>query len=94
VRTPEDFDEAFQAAAAGRAEAMLAFDDPMLLSSRARVVALAAKHRLPTMYGLREFPDAGGLLTKFDLVINLKTAKALGVTIPPSLLQRTDQVIE
>jgi putative ABC transport system substrate-binding protein len=100
----------------------------MFLSERRRLVALAAKHRLPALCTFREFVDAGGLMsyghnqadlnrraatyvdkilkgakpgdlpveqpTKFDLIINLKTAKALGLTIQPSLLQRADQVIE
>src|SRR5438445_353016 len=97
-------------------------------SKRRRLVDLAAKNRLPTVYSYRSYVEAGGLMsygpdladsfrraatyvdkilkgakpadlpveqpTKFDFVINLKTAKALGLTIPPSLLQRADQIID
>ena len=100
----------------------------MFFQHRARLAQLAAKTRLPAMWGLREYAEAGGLLayatdlndlarraatfvdkilrgakpgdlpveqpTKFELVINLKTAKALGLTIPQTLLQRADQVIQ
>jgi putative ABC transport system substrate-binding protein len=100
----------------------------LFLSPRSQIVLLASRNRLPVVYGLREFAEAGGLMsygpniadqfrraaiyvdkilrgakpgdlpveqpTKLDLVINLKTAKALGLAIPPSLLLRADQVIE
>ena len=100
----------------------------LLMRDASRVTSLAAKHRLPAIYGLKVFMGVGGLMfygpsladlwrraatyvdkilkgakpgdlpieqpTKFELVINLKTAKALGLTIPQSLLQRADQVIE
>jgi putative ABC transport system substrate-binding protein len=128
ARGPENFDRAFSDMTRARAGALTVLSTPMFVSERRRLVALAAKHRLPAVYPLREFVDAGGLMaygpnavdmyrgaatyvdrilkgtkpgdlpveqaTKFELVINLKTAKALGLTIPPSLLQRADQVIE
>ena len=128
ARGPADFDRAFSDMTRARAGALTVLASAMFFSERRRLVDLAAKNRLPAVYPLREFVDAGGLMsygpnladlfrraatyvdkilkgakpgdlpveqpTKFELVINLKTAKALGLTIPPSLLQRADQVIE
>jgi len=128
ARGPENFDRAFADMTRARAEALTVLSSPMLASERRHLVALAAKNRLPAVYPLREFVDAGGLMaygpnavdmyrraamyvdrilkgtkpgdlpveqaTKFELIINLKTAKALGLTIPPALLQRADQVID
>jgi putative tryptophan/tyrosine transport system substrate-binding protein len=128
ARGPADFDRAFSDMTRARAGALTVLLSNMFLRERRRLVDLAAKHRLPAVYGLREFVDAGGLMsygpdladvfrrvatyvdkilkgakpadlpveqpTKFELVINLKTAKALGLTIPQSLLGRADEVIE
>jgi putative ABC transport system substrate-binding protein len=128
AREPNDFDTAFGAMVRARSGALIVFPSPMFYVNYRRLVDLAAKHRLPTMYVFREAVEAGGLMcygaslpdlarragkyvakilngakpddlpieapTTFDFVINLKTAKALGLTIPPSLLLRADQVIE
>ena len=128
ARGPADIDRAFSDMTKARAGALTVWTTGMLVSERGRLMALAAKNRLPAVYTLREFVDAGGLMayghsqadlnrraatyvdkilkgakpadlpveqpTKFDLVINLKTAKALGLTIPPSLLARADHVVE
>ncbi len=128
ARGPGDFDSAFSDMTRARAGALTVLPSTMFFIERRRLVALAAKHRLPAVYTSREFVDAGGLMaygpnladmyrraatyvdkilkgakpgdlpveqpTKFELVVNLKTAKALGLTIPQSLLGRADQIIE
>ena len=128
ARGPKDFDRAFSEITRARSGALTVLPSSMFLSERRRLVDLAAKNRLPAVYFVREFVDAGSFMsygpnlpdlsrraatyvdkilkgakpgdlpieqpTKFELVINLKTAKALNLTIPQSLLQRADQVIE
>jgi putative ABC transport system substrate-binding protein len=108
--------------------ALLVIPEPFFITRREQIVALAARHAIPTMYGLREFAEVGGLMsyginpadgyrqigniaanilkganpadmpvlrpTKFDLVINLKTAKALDLTLQPGLIAIADEVIE
>ena len=107
---------------------MLVPGDTLLFTERQRVAALAREHRLPGIYSLREFTEAGGLMsysariseqfrraagyvdkilrganpatlpvespTQYELVLNMKTAKALGLTIPQSVLVRADEIIQ
>jgi putative tryptophan/tyrosine transport system substrate-binding protein len=128
VREPRDLERAFDKAMAQRADALIVSNDSLTLANRKRIAELAAMHRLPAIYGSREFVDAGGLIayavklpdqyrraatyvdkilkgakpadlpveqpTKFELVVNLKTAKALGLDVPPTLLATADEVIE
>jgi putative ABC transport system substrate-binding protein len=128
ARDSNEIEQAFAAMTRHRADALIVLADAIFLGERERIVGLAAKHRLPAIYGLRTYSEAGGLMAyaaslpelrrqtavyvskilkgakpadlpveeppKFELVINLRAANALGLTIPPSLLLRADQVIE
>ena len=125
---PEEFEGAFAAMAKGRAGGLIVPPDAVTFAHRSRIVELAAKSRLPAMYGLREFVEVGGLMgygsslpdmfrraatyvdkilkgakpgdlpieqtSRFELALNLKTAKALGLTIPQTVLIRADHVIQ
>jgi putative ABC transport system substrate-binding protein len=127
-RGRQDIDRAFETMGKERFTGILILGDPTIGVHRSRIVELAVKSRLPAVSTLREWAEAGLLMsygtnfhdlwrraatyvdkivkgakpgdlpveqpTKFDLLINLKTAKALGLTIPSSLLLRADQVVE
>jgi ABC-type uncharacterized transport system substrate-binding protein len=128
IRDAGDVDAVFDAARRERLDGMVVMRDFVLITFRERIVELAAKSRLPVMYGMREFVDVGGLMSfepslselyrraaelvhkilkgarpadlpveqssRFELVVNMTTARTLGLTIPEPVRLRADQVID
>ena len=128
VTGPHDFSKALGALEVQQPDGLITVEDPLTLDRREQIASFAAAKKLPAIYGVREFVQAGGLMaygasfsdlrrraavyvdkilkgatpahlpiqqpTKFELLINLKAAAALGLTIPPTLLARADEVIE
>lgn len=129
ARTEDEIEAAFAGLASRRVDGLAVASDPYLFGQRERVIALAARHAIPTIYTVRAYCQAGGLIsysgaggevleveygryvgrvlkgerpadmpvhrsTNFNLAINLKTAKSLGLTVPPALVAQATEVIE
>jgi ABC-type uncharacterized transport system substrate-binding protein len=126
--SPSEIESAFATLAGERASALVVSGETFFFTQRHRVVELAAHHAVPTIYPVRDFVVAGGLMsygadfadanrrlgvqtgrilkgdkaadlpveqaTKVELIVNLKTAKTLGITVPLPLLGRADEIIE
>src|SRR5215510_2183910 len=90
-----DFESALKTATKGQMQGLVVATTPIYRTHRTRLANSAEKNRLPAVYDDREFVDPGGLMsTKFELIVNLKTAKQIGLTIPPNVLLRADKVIK